>query len=530
MELDLIIKAGTVVDGLGSEPYTADIGIKGEYIQAIGRLDEQVAARVIKATGLVVCPGFVDIHSHSDYNLLINPQAESKIRQGVTTEVGGNCGYSAAPISGEVLAERKKQYKAQFELELDWQEIDEYRDRLKTQGLAVNDAPLVGHNTIRASVMGLEDRAPTPAEMQQMENTLQAALNQGVFGLSSGLIYPPACYAKTDELIQLAKIVKKAKGVFTAHIRGEGDELLSALGEMVEIARTSGVSTQISHLKTSGENNWNKLQAAFDILENAMAQGLDISADRYPYLASNTGLAVLLPDWFFVGGLKAQLARLQNMAVRERLKEYMQTRYFKKPAYWEKVLISRVGKPENRRFEGQSAIQAAANAGKNVLDFILDLLMQEQLQVEALYFIMHAGNLAHILKKPYVMVGSDSACLADYGPLSKGKPHPRSFGTFPKIIRKYVRQEGILSLSEAIYKMTYLPCKKLGIANRGYLKSGNFADMVVFDFDQITDTASYKDPFRYPDGIHYVIVNGQITVEQGKHTGVLAGKVLRKVI
>jgi N-acyl-D-amino-acid deacylase len=527
MELDLIIKAGTIVDGTETAPYTADVGVKGECIQAIGRLGARAAAREINAQGLVVCPGFVDIHSHSDYNLLINPRAESKVRQGVTTEVGGNCGYSAAPIRGRVLAERRQNYKEQFGLELDWQGVDEYRRRLETQGMAVNYVPLAGHNTIRASVMGMEDRSPTPAELKQMEDTLALALKQGVFGFSSGLIYPPACYAKTEELIRLARIVKRWDGVFTAHIRGEGNELLPALEEMIAIARASGVSTQVSHLKTAGERNWGKLQPAFDLLEEARNQGLNINADRYPYLASHTGLAALLPDWFFVGGVEEQLARLQDVAARERLKQHMLANH-PQPEYWERVVISRVNQPQHRRFEGQSVARAAAQLKRGLLDFILDLLLAERVQVEALYFIMNEENLGRILEKPYVMVGSDSACLADYGPLSRGKPHPRAFGTFPKVIKDYVRRQKRLSLTSAIGKMSYLPARKLGIARRGYLKPGNFADIVVFDLNRIADGASYENPFRYPEGIHYVIVNGRITVEQGEHTGVLAGKVLKK--
>lgn len=527
MKFDLIIKGGIIVDGSGAAPYTADVGICGEYISNIGKLATQSAERVVSAADLVVCPGFVDIHSHSDYNLLINPQAESKIRQGVTTEVGGNCGYSAAPIRGKVLAERRQNYKAQFDLKLDWQGVDEYRLRLENRGLAVNYAPLAGHNTIRASVMGMKDRKPTPAEMQQMEDSLSQALEQGVFGLSSGLIYPPACYANKDELIRLAGIVSQWGGIFTAHIRGEGAELLSALEEMVDIAKASGVSTQVSHLKTAGEQNWNKLQKAFDILEDAQAQGVNINADRYPYLASNTGLAALLPDWFFVGGVEEQLVRLRDTAARKRLKEHMLTNH-PQPGYWDKVIISRVCEQKQRRFEGLSVTKAAALAGQNTLDFIFDLLLSERVQVEALYFIMNEDNLRRIIEKPYVMVGSDSACLADYGPLGKGKPHPRAFGSFPKVIRKYVREEKILSLSEAIRKMSDLPCHKLGIAKRGRLQTGNFADIVIFDLGKITDKASYERPFCYPEGIHYVIVNGKITVEQGQHTGMFAGKVLRK--
>ncbi len=526
MKLDLIIKNGTIIDGNGSKPYQTDIGIKGKYIKNIGQLSPLDSENIIEAAGLIVCPGFIDIHSHSDYHLLINPQAESKLRQGVTTEAGGNCGYCAAPIGGEVLAERSLQYKKHFDLELDWQSLPEYQNRLQNAGISINYAPLVGHNTLRASVMGMQDRAPAKSELALMCKQLEQALGQGAYGLSTGFIYPPACYAKTDELIELAKIAKQYKTIFSAHIRGEGDNLLEAIQEMVEIAGC-GVSTQISHLKAAGEKNWHKLDKVFEIIEDARNSGLRINADRYPYTASQTGLGALLPDWFFSGGIKEQLLRLKNKNTKERIKKHIHKNH-PKENFWEKVIIARVTKQENRRYEGKSAAYAASLNNQDKLDFILDLLLGESMQVESLYFVMSEDNLRRILKKPYVMIGSDSAALADYGVLSKGKPHPRSFGSFPKIIRKYVRTEHMLSLPEAIYKMTYQPAEKLGLTRRGLLAPDYFADIVVFDLDKIADKSSYEQPFAYPEGIEYVLVNGKITVKGQEHTGQKAGMTLKK--
>lgn len=525
MSMDLIIKNATVIDGNNTPGFIADVGIKDNSICKIGQLADLRDIKVIEAQGRVLCPGFVDIHSHSDYHLLINPPAESKIRQGVTTEVGGNCGYSAAPIGGQVLIERQCQYKENFNLELDWQSLAQYRQRLEDTKISVNYVPLIGHNTVRASVMGLQDRPPTQQELSQMEELVAQAMQEGAFGISSGLVYPPACYAQPPELVALCKVVARYRGFLTCHIRSEGPQLLESLEEIIGIAEAAQIPLQISHLKTAGSQNWYKLDQAFALIETAQARGLEVTADRYPYLASNAGLQVLLPDWAFEGSLSKQLERLQDKAIRQQLTDAILKNH-PDEEYWDKVFISQVASKENQHWAGLTVADGAGLQDKSPLDFVFDLLLEEKMQVDAIYFIMNEKNLHRILAKPYVMVGSDAACRAHYGPLSQGKPHPRSFGTFPRILSHFVNKESVLTMKEAIHKMTVAPCKKLGLRNRGQIKEGFAADLVIFTPETVADTATYQNPINYPTGIEHVIVNGVVTVENGEHIGKGAGKVL----
>jgi N-acyl-D-amino-acid deacylase len=523
--MDLIIKGATVVDGSGTPSFHADLGIEGDRIRAVGPLNDVQSAAVIQAGGKVACPGFIDIHSHSDYHLLINPQAESKIRQGVTTEVGGNCGYAAAPIGGTPLEERRRQYKENFDLALDWQTLPEYRHRLEEAGISVNYAPLVGHNTIRASVMGLENRPPDPREMEQMEALVDQAMQDGAFGISTGLFYPPACYARAPELIALGKAAARRGGFLSCHMRNEGPWLLEALDEIIVVAREACIPLQISHLKTSGSQNWHKLPQVFDAIEKAQAQGVQITADRYPYLASNAGLQALLPDWAFEGGLDAQLQRLQDPSTRRQLEKEILDSHPEED-YWDKVLISEVSTAENQLWTGHTVAEVASGQGNSPLEFVFDFLFRERMQVEAIYFTMSEGNLDRILSRKYVMIGSDSSCRAHYGPLAKGKPHPRAFGTFPRVLQHYVKEKGLLTLEEAVHKMTAAPAERVGRGDRGLIREGFKADLVIFDPRKVADTATYQDPIRYPEGIEYVIVNGAVTLKEGDHTGVGNGRVL----
>ncbi len=527
MSINLIIKNASIINGSGNHPgFVSDIAITGDQIYRIGRIDDVRAAKVIDANGKIVCPGFVDIHSHSDYHLLINPRAESKVRQGVTTEAGGNCGYSAAPIGGKILTERRRQYKENFSLDLDWQTMAQYRQRLETAEISLNYAPLTGHNTIRSTVMGITDRPPTPAELSKMEGLAAQAMREGAFGISSGLVYPPACFSRPAELIALCKAVARYNGILTCHIRSEGPELLESLGEIIKIAEAAQIPLQISHLKTAGCRNWRKLQKAFELIETAQSRGVEVTADRYPYLASNAGLQALLPDWVFAGGIEAQLERLQDPRTREQLKTDILKNH-PREEYWDKVFIAQVTTRENQDLIGLTVAEGAVLRDKPVFDFVFDLLLRERMQVEAVYFIMNERNLHEILRKDYVMIGSDAAVRSHYGPLSKGKPHPRAFGTFPRVLGHYVRVKTVLNMEEAIYKMTAFPCRKLGIKNRGLLKEGFKADLVIFDPQKIAGTATYQDPINYPTGIEYVIVNGVITVAHGEHTGARAGEVLK---
>ncbi|MFH1623822.1 MAG: D-aminoacylase [Pseudomonadota bacterium] len=525
---DIVIFNGKIIDGSGTLPYIGNIGINGDMISKIETSTSLRGNRIIDAEGMVVSPGFVDIHGHSDYFLLLNPQAESKVRQGVTTEIGGNCGYSAAPIFGQEAYERRVEYRKQFSLDLNWHTFQEYSDLLQRIGISINFGLLLGHNTIRASVMGKDDREPTRKELENMCIAVQNGMKEGAFGLSTGLIYPPACFSKKDEIVAINSMVKRYKGVFTAHIRSEDDFVVEAVDEVVEIARKANVSVQISHLKTSRERNWGKLDSMFEIIERAITEGVDVSCDRYPYIASHTGLQAILPTWASEGNKETKITRLGDRASRKKIGDEIVMKH-PEPDYWKTIVISIVVSEKNKAYEGMNIAEAADTVGKAPFEFAMDLLIEEEMNVSATYFTMCEENLMKIYGKPYTMIGSDSACRADYGPLAEGKPHPRAFGTFPRVLGVYVREKGILDLLTAVKKMTSDPCRKLGIQKRGEVREGFYADLVVFNPDTIMDKATYSEPIQYPEGIEYVIVNGDVTVEKGEHTECKSGRVLRKI-
>ncbi|MEW6614616.1 MAG: D-aminoacylase [Thermodesulfobacteriota bacterium] len=524
---DIVISNGNIIDGSGRLPYRGSIGIKGDMILKIDSGNSLSGKTIIDAGGMVVSPGFVDIHGHSDYFLLVNPQAESKVRQGVTTEIGGNCGYSAAPIFGEEAQERKVEYQKQFSLDLNWYTVQEYSELLKRIGISMNFAILLGHNTIRASVMGKENRNPGKKELEDMCIAVEKGMKEGAFGLSTGLIYSPACFSEIAEIVALNNVVKRYKGVFTTHMRSEDDMVVEAINEVIEVARKADVPLQISHLKTSRERNWNKLDRMFKVIESAIDEGLDVTCDRYPYIASNTGLQAILPDWTTEGDKETRISRLKDQAVREKIENEIVKKH-PEPDYWKTIVISTVVSDKNNKYQGMSIADAAGMAGKEPFDFTMDVLIEEEMNVSANYFTMSEENLVKIYRKPYIMIGSDAACRADYGPLAEGSPHPRAFGTFPRVLGVYVREKKIMDLPTAVKKMTSDPCRKLGIQKRGELREGFYADLVIFNPDTIVDKATFSEPVQYPEGIEYVIVNGNIAVKKGEHTGCKNGRVLRK--
>jgi N-acyl-D-amino-acid deacylase len=533
---DLIIKSIKIYDGNGGEPFVSDVGIKGDRIARIGSIGDEIASpahktnaggrndKLINGEGLCLSPGFVDIHSHSDYYLLIDPLAQSKVRQGVTTEVGGNCGYSAAPIFGSPLEERKKSYKEQFGLELNWTGLHEYNKKVEENGISLNYCQLIGHNTIRASVMGVVDRKPSSNEMKKMEGIIEEAMDDGAVGMSVGFAYTPSCFAKKEEVANLCKVAATRGGIFTTHIRNEGRTLIESIEEVIDIARASGVRLQISHLKTFGEENWGKVDRVFELIESAIDEGIDIACDRYPYTAANTGLQAVLPDWVFNGGREKAIERLKDGKTRNDIRDELLKRY--SSAYWDSVMISQVVTDKNKKIEGKSVKGGADIFQKDAIDFLFDILIEENFEVDSIYFLMNEDNMKKILKKDYVMVGSDSGARSADGALGEGLPHPRTFGTFPRILGRYCRDEKLFDLPTAIYKMTSFPCKRIGIKDRGIIKEGYFADIVIFNPDKISDTATYESPKNYPIGIEYVIVNGRITVKSNEHTGIKAGRIL----
>ena len=519
---DLIISGATIIDGTGRPSLTGEIGIRDDRIAEVGQVLGR-ARKTIRARGKVVAPGFIDIHSHSDYHLLVNPRAESKIRQGVTTEVGGNCGYSAAPLNGEVARERLKSFPSSFGLKHPWRSVSEYFRYLGDLGISLNFALLGGHNTIRASVMGGDPGAPGSRELRKILALTEEALEEGAIGLSTGLAYAPACFSGKRELRELGKLARKWDVIFSAHIRSEGKGLLEALDEFLEVGKETGASLEVSHLKTMWEENWGKLDAAFEKIEGCIRKGYPVRADRYPYTAANTGLSSILPLWALAGDSREIRDRLSSPRTWSRLVEEIGTSHDEK--YWQGVIISQAQRKANQKWEGKSVWTACR--GKNPAEFALRLLKNDRIYTSVHIQAMSEKNLERILAKPWVMIGSDSAVRSVRGPLRQGKPHPRAFGTFPRVLGTYVRGKKLLSLPQAVHKMTGLPARKLGLKDRGLIKAGNFADLVIFSPDLISDQSTYADPYRYPIGIDFVIVNGKVVIEESRHTGARAGRVIR---
>lgn len=524
--LHILLKNATVYDGSGGPEQKVDVGIADGKIVFIRESKDVKAEQTIDLSGLILAPGFLDIHSHSDYFILVSPIAESKLKQGVTTEIGGNCGYSAAPVDGEVDTERRKSLKETFDLDVNWKTTEEFFSRLASSGLSINYAHQIGFNTIRASVMGGSAEKATDDELSKMKELAREGMAAGAFGISAGLIYPPGCFAGEDEVIELCKIAAEHGGFFSIHMRDEGDKLIEAIEESVRIARGSGVSLQISHLKTSGKRNWHKIDRVIEIIESARGEGINANADRYPYLASFTGLTAVLPEWALEGTKADVRKRLKDPAERKKIKDDILAKH-PEPEYLDKVAIAEVFDASLSRYEGKSVqVIADEENAPDAFEFLMDFLSEQVNEPKAIYHTMSEDNMKRILSLPYVMAGSDSAIRAPTGPLSHGKPHPRAYGTFARMI-ELARDHGYMSLSEAIKKMTSMPAKKVGLKDRGLIKEGYKADLVAFNLKDVKDVATYVDPHQYPNGIVHVFVNGVHTIKDGKHTGAKAGAVLK---
>ncbi|HUS78428.1 MAG TPA: D-aminoacylase [Patescibacteria group bacterium] len=525
MKFDLLIEKGRVIDGAGNPWFKADVGVVGDRIEAIGSLSNADASRRINAGGHVVAPGFIDIHSHSDYSLLMDPRVESKVRQGVTTEVVGNCGSSAAPMNASVKEYRERFMRASLgdDFELDWVSMGDYIDRVNRQGASFNVAPLVGQGTVRQNVMGYEDREPTASELAEMKGLVAEALDDGAWGLSTGLIYTPSVYAKTDEVVELAKVVSSYGGIYFSHIRGEAETLLKAVEEAIEIGERANVPVQIAHFKASGQPTWGKSVDSLRLVGEGRRRGVDVTFDQYPYIASSTGLSAYMPRWALEGGSDRLLERLKDPETRKRIKG--------DPSVldrdWGAIMIASA--KNNTQYEGLRLPEMAERQGKELMEAIFDLLLMEDSQVSIVSFAMDEGDVRRIMQSPYGMVGSDGRAVAPRGILGQGKPHPRFYGTFPRVIGHYVR-EGVLSLQEAVRKMTSAPAQKLGLRDRGILREGFKADIAVFDPDNVKDEATFVDPHRFASGIPYVIVNGTVVVDGGEHTGALPGGALKRAL
>ena len=524
---DAIIKNGYLVDGTGNPWFKADIGIKIGKVSEIGDLGSEEANRIINAKGLVVSPGFIDMHSHSEYSLLANSKAESKIRQGVTTEVNGNCGDSPAPIEG-ITAEAAEEAK-EYKLDMDWSTLGEYLDRLERQGIALNVAQLVGHGTIRTAVMGYENRPPTREELSEMKDLVAKAMNDGAFGMSTGLFYSPGGFADTEEVIELCKVVAKYGGIYTSHIRGEGDPLIEAVAEAIEIGEKANIPVQISHHKACGIENWGKVKKTLTMMEEARSRGVDVTCDVYPYTACGADLVSMIPIWAHEGGVDKLRERLRDLKFRERIRKEMLEGLLGwessvKQSGWGKIKV--IGWKEHKEFEGKTLAEVAELKGVDPFDLTFDLIIKKE-SPELIDLAMSEEDVCAVIKHPLSMIGSDGWALAPYGVLSESKTHPRSYGTYPRILGKYVREEKVVTIENAIRKITSLPAQKLGLRDRGIVGEGMWADVVVFDLKRVVNEATYEDPHRYSEGIEYVLVNGEIAVDRGEHTGALPGKVLR---
>jgi len=515
--MNIIIRNVDILDGAGAPAFRADIGLEGDRIAEIGDLSAATGDTTIDGTGLTAAPGFIDIHSHSDFTLPINPRAESKVRQGVTTKVTGQCGDSTAPLNP---AMRELARAAWPYMSWDWTGFGEYLDHLRQQGLGVNVVPLVGHSAIRSVAMGLNDRAPSADEMAAMKRLIAQAMDEGAWGISTGLIYPPGLYATTGELIELARVVARRGGFYSSHIRGEGSRLLQAIAEAIEIGERAGLPVQIAHLKASKPKNWPLLPQALKLIDDARARGLDVAADRYPYTASSTGLSAMLPPWAHDGGRTALLERLRSPDARRRILADARARQ------WDKVLVAH--SPNWVEIEGLTVAEIAEQRGAAPYETVLDILLETEARVSIIHFGMKEENLRAVLCHPAVMIGSDASARAPQGPLGEGKPHPRGYGAFPRVLGKYAREEGVLSLPEAVRKMSGLPAERLGLADRGRLAQGMKADVALFHPDTVRDKATYTEPHQYPIGIEYVFVNGQVVVGPKGHTGALPGQILRR--
>ena len=515
---DIVIKSGLVVDGTGRPAFPADVGIIGDRIAAVGKLDAP-ARRVLDAEGCAVSPGFIDVHSHTDELVMANPTCESKVTQGVTTEVSGNCGDSAAPRGGHQNLEESASWLADYGIELNWSSMSEFLHRLDQTPMSINFITLVGHGIVRSAAMGYEDRKPTNAELDKMRRLVDQSMAAGAFGLSTGLIYPPSCYAQTEELIELCRVVARYGGIYATHMRNEGHALLEAVDEAVRIGREAGVGVQISHHKACGKKSWGKVKESLAAIDEARSQGMDVWADQYPYIATATGLGTVLPKWAHDGGTSALLERLGDPGDRSKLREQLLTDtscgWIGDFGGWDSIVVTSVRQEKNRFCEGLNIVEISESLGKHPVDAVMDLVLEERGSVGMMHFVINEDDVVTVMRHPAVIIGSDATARATTGPLSKGKTHPRSYGTFARVFGKYVREEGVLTLEDAVAKMTSRTARRLSLKDRGILAEGYFADVAVFDPKTIADKATFAEPHRTASGVRYVLVNGSIVIDEG---------------
>jgi dihydroorotase/N-acyl-D-amino-acid deacylase len=528
---DFIIRNGHIVDGTGSPWYAADVAVKDGRIAAIGRLDAASAVRSIDAHGMVVAPGFIDMLGQSEISLLVDPRAPSKIFQGVTTEITGE-GQSVAPLNDAMLKENQSGYD-HYHVKADWRTLAEYFARLEKQGIGINMGTYFGAASARAMVIGYGNRAPTAEELKRMEVLVEQGMRDGALGLSTALQYPPAPYASTEELIALAKVASRHGGIYATHMRSEGDAEDAALDETFRIGREANIGVEIFHLKTSGQENWGKMPHVIERIDKARAEGIDVAADTYAYTAWNNDMAAFTPPWANDGGSEKLVARLKDPALRARMRKDMTTPAQDWDNEWlaikgpQDILICSVNNPELVKYQGKRISDIAAEWKKDAIDTIFDFLIKDKAGTYVTVFGMDEADVALALQQPWMSVDNDASGTSPDGILGKDHPHPRAYGTFPRILAKYVRDEHKLSLPDAIRKFTSLPAQREHLADRGVVKQGMWADLVVFDPATVHDEATYAEPNKFSVGMQYVVINGVPVIEDGKMTGKLPGKVLR---
>ncbi len=522
---DLVVRNALVIDGSGGPGRRADVAVDGDRITAVGRISGR-GAQELDLAGHVLSPGFIDIHSHAEMSLLINPRAESRIRQGVTLEVVGQDGSSVGPWSDGQFESTRDRYASNHGVTIDFRDPPGFLRAVDRVRPAVNVATMVGQGSVRGFVVGGADRPATVAEIDRMRSLVRESLDGGAVGLSSGLEYTPGSFASTDEIVALARELRGRGLPYASHMRNEDDRVLAAVEETIQVGRMAGVPVIVAHLKAQGERNHWKAGVALELIERARESGVDASFDRYPYVAYSTTLANLFPSRTRAGGTDAFLARLTDPATAAEMESLARDKIALLGS-WDAVQITSTRTDRNARVRGRRLGELAAELGEDPYELTRRLLLEEGGQVGMIGFGMSEENTARLLAHPLGMVCSDGGAYAPYGPLSTGSPHPRGYGTFPRLLGRYVRDHGILPLEEAIRKITRVPAERLGFTDRGLIRPGMVADLVGFDPDRIADRATFEDPHQYPVGIPVVVVGGRVTLMDGEHTGELAGRAVR---
>ena len=529
-EFDVIIKNGVIYDGTGGKSFKGDVGIKGDKIAAIGNLSQKQAKSVIDAKGLAVAPGFINMLSWSTESLIVDGRSMSELKQGVTTQIFGE-GESMGPLN-ERLKRLLIEEQGDLKYDVEWTTLAEYLSYLEKRGVSQNVASFIGATTIRRYVIGDEDKQPTPAQLEQMRQLVRQEMEAGALGIGSSLIYAPAFYAKSEELIELCKVAAHYKGKYISHMRSEGNQLIEAVEELIRISREANIPAEIYHLKAAGKDNWAKMDKVLAMVEEARRRGMKITADMYTYPAGSTGLTASLPPWAMDGGYPALFKRIKDSEIRRKILAEMRASTDK----WENLYLA-AGSPEKvllvdfkteklKPLTGKTLAQVARERGTDPENTILDLILEDQTRVGAVYFLMDEENIKKQIRRPWVSFGSDAASQSPEGVFLKSSTHPRAYGNFARLLGKYVREEKVISLEEAVRRLSGLPAANLELDRRGLLKKGYFADVVIFDPKTIADRATFDKPHQYSVGVHHVFVNGIQVLKDGEHTGKMSGRAL----